>query len=260
MTGELLEIAVDAARAAGELLLGRFGAAASGLSTKSSGTDPVSDADRDAESLIVRKVSEARPGDGILAEEGGSAPAASGVRWVIDPLDGTVNFLYSIPHWAVSIAVEDASGTLAGVVFDACRGELFTAVRDGPAELGGRPISCSRQTQPARALIATGFGYDPDARVEQARVAGRLIGRVRDLRRAGTASLDLAWTACGRLDGYYESGLSRWDLDAGALLVRCAGGRTSELPVPIAGRDGIVASGAGLHDALLAVVREASSG
>jgi myo-inositol-1(or 4)-monophosphatase len=145
------------------------------------------------------------------------------VRWVVDPLDGTVNFLFGIPQWAVSIAAEDAGGTLAGVVYDPMRDEVWSADRDGPARCGDAVLRGSEQTDLAHALLATGFGYDAQVRAIQGEHIARLLPRVRDIRRLGSAALDLAWTAAGRYDVFYERGLKAWDLAAGALLCRRAG-------------------------------------
>jgi myo-inositol-1(or 4)-monophosphatase len=245
VTAALLDLAVRAAIAAGDLLAGRFGGPARGVGSKSSGTDMVSDADRDAEALIVRLILSERPGDAILGEEHGKRDGTSGVRWVIDPLDGTTNFLYGIPQWAVSIACEDAAGTLAGVVRDAIREESFAAVRGGGATLNGETIRVSATPVLSEALISTGFSYLASDRTAQGATVARVLPSVRDIRRAGAAALDLAWTACGRLDGYYESSIRPWDLAAGALLVAEAGGVVSTLP-----GDGVVAAPPQLHDAL----------
>jgi len=211
------------------MLLERFGAPAQGVGSKSSATDLVSDADRDAEALIRDVLARERPDDGLLAEEGTSEVGESGRRWVFDPLDGTVSYLYGYPHWSVSVALEDTQGAAVGVVYDPNRDELFAAERGGGATLGGETISV-RDTPPlAEALVATGFGYDPAWRAEQAEVARRVLPAVRDIRRAGSAALDLAWLAAGRLDGYYERGLNPWDWAAGTLLVREAGGAIEEL-------------------------------
>jgi myo-inositol-1(or 4)-monophosphatase len=165
----------------------------------------------------------------------------------VDPLDGTVNFLYGIPHWAVSVAVEDGEGVVAGVVHDACRGEVFTAMRGDGAHLNGTAIRASSCADLSRALVATGFAYRPDVRLEQASVVAAIIGDVRDIRRAGTASLDLAWTACGRLDAFFEWGLSPWDLAAGGLLVTEAAGALSALPRRLKDLDGVCASTKAIH-------------
>ena len=224
------------------------------MDVKSSTTDLVSDADRAAEDAIVALLSDARPDDGLLGEEGSSSDGSSGRRWVVDPLDGTTNFLYGIPQWAVSIALEDADGELLGVVLDPLTGELFRATRGGGTELDGRPVRVRDCDDLSRALIATGFSYDPDARREQAAAATHILPRVRDIRRAGAASLDLAWLAAGRLDGYFERGLKPWDWAAGRLLVTEAGG---EIAVMEGEPLGLVAASPALLPDLRAVVAQA---
>jgi myo-inositol-1(or 4)-monophosphatase len=229
---ELLSVAAEAARAAGALLRERFAAGATALGSKSTPTDLVSEADLAAERLIREQLGAARPGDAILGEEGGDrAPAApeSGLRWIVDPLDGTVNFVFGIPHWSVSIACEDARTTLAAVVHDTLRGETFTAARGAPAAVNGERIERSHSEDLATAMVATGFAYDAGIRALQAQTVARLLPCVRDIRRFGSAALDLAWTACGRFDAYYERGLQPWDLAAGAFVCRCAGLEVREL-------------------------------
>jgi myo-inositol-1(or 4)-monophosphatase len=220
---ELCALAEAVAREAGALLREAFAGPALRVSTKSSATDPVSEADRAAERLIRERLAAARPGDGVLGEEGGDTAGSTGVRWVVDPLDGTVNFLFGIPQWAVSIACEDADGALAGVVYDPMRDELWAAERDGPARLNGAPVQAPLRTDLETALVATGFGYHADVRRAQAEVVARVLPAVRDIRRLGSASLDLAWTAAGRFDAFYEWGLNAWDLAAGALICARAG-------------------------------------
>jgi myo-inositol-1(or 4)-monophosphatase len=224
-----LELAERAARAAGEVLRSYYGRPPEGLASKSSVTDPVSDADREAERTVRELLAAERPDDGLLAEEGSHADAASGRRWVVDPLDGTVNYLYGFPAWGVSVALEDPSGTLVGVVLDPLRNDCFAAERSGGARLNGEPIAVRDARTLERALVATGFSYEPVRRAEQAGVARRLLPRVRDLRRAGAAALDLAFLAAGRVDAYYERGLNHWDWAAGRLLVEEAGGLTAAL-------------------------------
>ncbi len=241
----LLELAREAACGAGALLLERFGGPASGVTAKSTRTDLVSDADRDAEALILGLIRAARPHDAIVAEESGAMGAAGdGVVWHVDPLDGTVNYLWGLPQWCVSIHAADATGDLAGVVFDACRDELFTATPGDP-RCNDRPLTLAPSADLAAALLATGFAYDRDVRVAQAAELAGLIGDVRDIRRAGSAALDLAWVAAGRLDAYYERGLSIWDSAAGAMLVREAGGEVIDLP-PDHRSAGLVAARVGL--------------
>jgi myo-inositol-1(or 4)-monophosphatase len=208
--------------------LERYGAP-EGVGHKSSATDPVSDADRAAESVIRELLAAERPDDGLLAEEGSRSEAESGRRWVVDPLDGTVNYLYGFPAWCVSVALEDGDGAAVGVVHDPLRGETFRAVRGAGSELNGERIGVRRRDELQSALVATGFGYEPARRAEQAAVLARVLPRVRDIRRAGAAALDLAWVAAGRVDGYYERGGNPWDWAAGRLLVEEAGGAVAEL-------------------------------
>jgi myo-inositol-1(or 4)-monophosphatase len=213
------ELAERAARAAGEVLLSYYGRPPKGLGSKSSQTDPVSDADREAERTVRELLAAERPDDGLLGEEGSHSEAASGRRWVVDPLDGTVNYLYGFPAWGVSVALEDQRGSIVGVVLDPLRDDCFVAERGAGAQLNGEAIRVRDRRELDRALVATGFSYEPVRRAEQAGVARRLLPRVRDLRRAGAAALDLAWLAAGRVDAYYERGLHHWDWAAGRLLV-----------------------------------------
>jgi myo-inositol-1(or 4)-monophosphatase len=208
----------------------RYDGPASGVQEKSSRTDMASDADRDAEALIKDLLAAERPDDGLLAEEGSHAEGASGRRWVVDPLDGTTNYLYRFPAWVVSIGLEDSAGGLVGVVHDPLRGETFAATRGGGATLDGAPIAVSGAESLDTALIGTGFGYAAQRRAEQAEVVARVLPLVRDIRRAGAAALDLCMVACGRLDGYYERGLNAWDWSAGSLIASEAGALVLPLP------------------------------
>jgi fructose-1,6-bisphosphatase/inositol monophosphatase family enzyme len=230
VSAEVLELAARAARAAGALLLERAGGPASGVASKSSRTDLVSDTDRDAESLIVGMIARERPGDAIVGEEGADAPGSGEVRWLVDPLDGTINYLWGIPQWSVSVAALDGGGPLVGVVHDPSRGETFSAVRGGGARLGERVLRVGPGAPLEEALIGTGFSYVPARRARQAAALPAILPAVRDLRRFGSAAIDLAWVACGRLDGYFERGLNAWDWAAGRLIVSEAGGVVEELP------------------------------
>ncbi|MGH3440511.1 MAG: inositol monophosphatase family protein [Nitriliruptorales bacterium] len=256
---ELLDLAVRVAESAGDLLLDYVSRRDLDVETKSSATDPVSEADHAAERHITAGLLEARPDDGILGEEdAANRPGTTGVTWVIDPLDGTVNFLYAIPVWCVSIACRDAAGGLVGVVRDPDRGETFAARRGAGATLNGRPIAVNAVADLSRALIATGFSYDAEVRRVQGAWAADLLGRARDLRRGGAAALDLAWAAAGRHDAFYEFGLKPWDLAAGAVLVEEAGGRSSTREVEVAGRPGVLAAAGApaVHDQLVAWLGE----
>ncbi|HXP37544.1 MAG TPA: inositol monophosphatase family protein, partial [Solirubrobacteraceae bacterium] len=240
---ELLELASETARMAGALLLERVRHGAEReVTSKSTPTDLVSEADLASQRAIRELLRERRPDDGFLGEEEGeSEQGTSGLRWVVDPLDGTVNFLFGIPQWCVSVAVGDGAGTIAGAVFDPNRDELFSATRGGPARLLGSDgvveLSVRDGDDPehepspadahgdelASAMVATGFAYDADVRRAQAQVFGRLVPRARDVRRFGSAALDLAWTAAGRFDAYYERSVKPWDIAAGELICTRAG-------------------------------------
>jgi myo-inositol-1(or 4)-monophosphatase len=273
--GALLEIAVEAARMAGALLheRARHGAERA-IASKSTPTDLVSEADLASERAIRELLAARRPQDGFVGEEGGASEGASGLSWVVDPLDGTVNFLFGIPQWCVSVAVRDAGGTVAGAVYDPNRDELFTATRDAPATLSG-PDGIVRLPGPRRtparsqgdpdsrgvgvgdlpaAMIATGLAYDAKVREAQARVLARLIPCVRDIRRLGSAALDLTWTAAGRYDAYFERSVKQWDIAAGALICERAGLRVLELPAFENLPWGILVAAPELADPLLQLV------
>ncbi len=210
----------------------------------------VSDADRDAEAVIEQILLGERPDDGLLAEEGAHSEGESGRRWVVDPLDGTTNFLYGFPAWAVSVALEDSDGGVAGVVHDPVRGETFAAARGLGSRLNGEPIEVNEPERLASSLIATGFGYESERRRAQAEKLVGVLPNVRDVRRAGAAALDLCWVAAGRLDGYYERGLKPWDWAAGCVIVTEAGGVLRELDGE---PRGLVAASPAIVDELLAL-------
>ena len=212
----------------------------------------MSDADRVADALVVDRIRAAYPDDAIVSEEGGRIEGRSGRTWYVDPLDGTINYLYGMPHWSVSIACADKDGAVAGVVYDPVRDELFSAGRGAGTLLGSRPLSVTAVADLGLALVATGFSYDARERAAQAAVLARVVGSVRDIRRAGSAALDLAWVAAGRLDAYVEVSRSPWDSAAGELLVREAGG-----DVTWTEHAEIVASGRPLHAPLIALLRAA---
>jgi myo-inositol-1(or 4)-monophosphatase len=283
---ELLELAVEAARMAGALLVerARHGAERE-VTSKSTPTDLVSEADTESERAIRELLAARRPHDGIVGEEGSDVPGSSGLRWVVDPLDGTVNFLFGIPQWCVSVAVRDRDETIAGAVYDPNRDELFTATRRGQATLGGPEGTIAlagpeREESPASereqlgsgtvtgadtsaesararlpsAMVATGLAYGADVRAAQAKVLARLAPRVRDIRRFGSAALDLTWTAAGRYDAYFERSVKQWDVAAGQLICERAGLRVLELDVFENLPWGILVAPPGLAEALLEVV------
>ena len=223
------DLAEQAARAAGEVLLGYYGREPEGLASKTSVTDPVSDADREAERVIRELLTRERPDDGLVGEEGSRSPSANDRTWIVDPLDGTVNFLYGLRTWGVSIALQDEDGLALGVVHNPVDDECFTAQRGEGAAMNGAAIHVTGCAQLGQAMVGTGFSYEAPRRAEQARLLVELLPRVRDIRRPGAAALDLAYVAAGRLDAFYERGLKRWDEAAGMLLVREAGGVVDEL-------------------------------
>jgi myo-inositol-1(or 4)-monophosphatase len=250
----LLELARSLAEQAADLLRDAVGHAYE-VDTKSSLTDMVSAADRASERLIAEGIRAGRPGDAIVGEEGTADVGTTGVRWIIDPLDGTTNFLFGIPAFAVSIGVEVDGEMCAGVVIDVQRRETFTAVRGGGAHVvdergSDRLLACSDASEFATALIGTGFSYDAARRAEQGAVVAALLPRVRDIRRFGAASLDLCWVADGRFDAYYERGLAPWDRAAGALIAAEAGARVEQ-----ADGDLTIAAAPALFDSLRSALR-----
>jgi myo-inositol-1(or 4)-monophosphatase len=254
--GELLTIAVRIGRAAAGTARRMRAAAITDVQTKSTGTDVVTAADRAVERQVVEAVRHERPGDTVLGEEyGGSAAGAPGaVRWIVDPIDGTVNYLYGLPQYAVSLAAEAGGVVVAGVVINAATGDEWTATLGGGAWRDGRRLAGSRRDTLDQTLLATGFGYDPARRAHQGRVVAELITRVRDIRRFGAAALDLCMAAEGALDAYFEKGLNHWDHAAGGLIAAEAGLRVAGLNGAPAGIDMLIAAPPAifgqLHDVL----------
>jgi len=254
----LLELAVRAATAAGAELLRRYGHV-EGLDTKSSATDPVSDADRAAERMLVELITAERPDDAMIGEEGTDRTGSSGYTWVVDPLDGTVNYLYQLDHFAVSVAIEDTAiedtaiedtaAGLVGVVFEPVAGRLFTAARGRGAFLNGRRLRVNEPVALPQAMFATGFGYQPQRRAAQGAFLAHLLPRVRDIRRFGSAALDLCAVAAGTVDGYFEEGIQHWDRAAGALIATEAGAVVAPF-TPTGQPTGWLAAGPSLYAAL----------
>ncbi len=249
---ELLDVATEAALSAGTLLRARFEAGREArVSSKTTPTDPVSEADLESQREIRALLLRRRPQDGFFAEEeGADQDGTSGLRWVVDPLDGTVNFLYNIPQWSVSVAVCDAQGALAGAIHAPISGETFTAVRGELPRRNGVELQWRGDVAPAmsQALVATGFAYQADVRAEQAELLTRLLPLVRDIRRFGSAAMDLAWTAMGRYDAYFERGVKLWDIAAGALICECVGLVVREI------EGGILVSPASLLEPLAEII------
>ncbi|GAA1838523.1 inositol monophosphatase family protein [Agromyces salentinus] len=261
-SAQLLAIARDIAVRASEFALEARRAGVSVAATKSTPTDIVTAVDRDTEAFIRSLILEARPDDGIVGEEGAARVGTTGLDWVVDPIDGTVNFLYGIPSWSVSIAVAEQAGprriegsTLAGVVVNPVTGELFEASLGGGARSSGRPLAVNTGVPLGQALVATGFGYASEVRREQAEVLLGVLPEVRDIRRMGSAALDLASLAGGRVDALYERGLNAWDHAAGGLIAREAGARVGGVR---GGREDVellVATAPDLYDAFAALLR-----
>lgn len=259
----LRDLAVAVATGAAERIRARAGSADLRVSTKSSATDPVTEVDREVEALLVAALLAARPDDGVVGEEGADRTGSSGVRWLVDPIDGTVNFLYGIPGCNVSVAAEHGGRIVAGAVVDPLHDDVFAAARGHGATRNGTPIACTTVAEPALALVGTGFGYDPERRRRQAEVLARVLPAVRDIRRVGAAAVDLCWVACGRLDGYYERGLQAWDWAAGGLVATEAGAVVTDLDGgPLDGRlpgPCVVAAGPRLAGPLRALVAAAGA-
>jgi len=251
----LLDLAVRVARAAGAELMSRYGRI-EGLDTKSSATDPVSDADRASEALMVRMLLAQRPDDGLIGEEGASRSSRSGITWVIDPLDGTVNYLYELDNFSVSIAAEDADGSLVGAVFDPVMNRMYTAVRGDGAFLDGRKLRVNEPVALEKAMLATGFGYSAERRAVQGAIIARLLPRIRDIRRFGSAALNLCEVAAGRLDAYYEEGVQHWDVAAGGLIAVESGALMTTCSLTGA-PTGWLVGGPSLHAALSSVLAPA---
>jgi myo-inositol-1(or 4)-monophosphatase len=255
---ELLVLATDLARDAGRVHVEGLRSALR-LETKSSPTDLVSQVDREAELLIVERLRELRPDDAVLGEEGALGAGTSGVRWVIDPLDGTTNYVYGYPAYAVSIAVETDGQPQIGVVFDSSAGRMYRSLRGFGAFCDDQPIHVREQPDLATALVATGFSYEAAQRERQGAVVAQVLGRVRDIRRGGTAALDLCHVAAGHVDAYWELDLSPWDYAAGAVIAREAGADVA-LPKAAHGHGpAVVAAHHALLPALLGLLQDAGA-
>jgi myo-inositol-1(or 4)-monophosphatase len=258
---ELEAVAASVARASADLIRTNIGNVTR-LGAKSSPTDVVTRTDLDAEALIRQLLAEATPGAGVLGEEGGQTPTPSGdhgarLQWVVDPLDGTINFLYALPVMAVSVAAALDGEVVAGAVVDVLRNETFTAAAGLGARMDGRPIEISECPSLARALVLTGFSYRADLRGHQGSIVQRLLPAARDIRCFGSAALQLCWVGAGRADAYFERDIKVWDYAAGALIAR-EGGAVTELPCP-ENDDLVIAATPSVFEELRTVVEQTSS-
>lgn len=257
LVDDLLALALEVARAGGDFAyLERPDDLIT--DTKSSPTDVVTQMDRATESLLVTAILAQRPDDGILGEEGGERSGTSGVRWVLDPIDGTTNYLYGLPVWAVSVGVEVDGVVVAGVVEAPALGRRYLACRGGGAweETGSkrRPLGAAKGQVLAESLVSTGFAYTSERRARQAEDLRELAPLVRDIRRLGAASIDLAWVGAGYVDAFFESGLHAWDVAAGGLIAAEAGAVVSLLPSGAPDGEITLAAAPGIHDALREVL------
>ena len=246
---ELLRLAIEVSHEAANLLLQR--PSNFDINQKSSAVDFATQMDHASEKLIVERLLAARPDDGIIGEEGASRPSTSGITWVIDPLDGTVNYFYDLPGWNVSIAAKDKDGVVVGVVNAPTINSLWSATRGGGAKRNGAPIRCKDPITLDRALLGTGFSYSLEKRVGQAEFVRSLLPRVRDIRRGGAAAVDLCHVASGAYDGYFEMDLNEWDLAAGGLIATEAGAIVTGRNGGVAGKEMVIAAGPALHGVLV---------
>jgi myo-inositol-1(or 4)-monophosphatase len=255
----LRALAEAVARDAGALLRDGLAGQRRIVDTKSTRTDMVTEMDRAAEARIVEGLLGARPDDGMLGEEGTDRAGTSGVRWIVDPLDGTTNYLYALPGFAVSIAAELDGAVVAGVVYDVVHDELFAATRGGGATRDGATIHASEQRELALALVATGFAYDATRRAAQAAALVQVLPNIRDVRRFGAAAVDLCSVACGRVDAYYERGLAPWDLAAGGLIASEGGAIVTDFDGGPAVAGAVLAATPGIAEDLGALLRRAGA-
>jgi len=251
---ELLNLAESIALKAGSLLVNR--PSKFDLDEKSGVFDFATQMDHESEKLIVSAILAARPDDGLIGEEGANRESKSGVTWVIDPIDGTVNYLYDIPGWCISIAAKDRDGGLAGVVYSPATQSLWKAHRGGGAFLNGNPIKCNDPVALNRALVGSGFAYDLEKRKIQAALIARLLPEIRDLRRLGACAVDMCHVASGSLDAYFEAGVNEWDYAAAGLIATEAGAMISiDTGIWNGEKNMVIVAGPALHPALSAQIR-----
>jgi myo-inositol-1(or 4)-monophosphatase len=253
---ELRSIAEQLARAAGDMALAGRKSGDVTATTKSSPTDMVTQYDKASEDMITAGLRELRPNDGIVGEEGASRDGTSGITWHIDPIDGTSNFYFDIPMWAVSIGAVDEQGPIAGAVYAPALGDMFTAARGEGATLNGDRISVRENTLLSDALVCTGFSYHVNQREAHARRVATMVGQIRDIRRFGAAAIDLCFVACGRLDAYFEEHLNSWDLIAGQVIATEAGALVTDYSGGTVTPQEVLASQPGVQKALIQLIAD----
>lgn len=255
-SAELLELAEKIASEAGELLMNR--PPKFDLDEKSGVFDFATQMDHESEKLIVSRILSSRPEDGLLGEEGANKESSSGITWVIDPIDGTVNYLYDIPGWCISIAAKDTNGPLVGVVYSPATNSLWKAARGLGAFLNNSPIRCNEPIALNRALVGSGFAYDLERRKDQAKLISNLLPEIRDLRRLGACAVDICHVATGSLDAYFEAGVNEWDYAAAGLIATEAGAKISvQSGIWNGEKHLVIAAGPSLHAALEAHIHAA---
>jgi myo-inositol-1(or 4)-monophosphatase len=255
---ELRSIAEQLARAAGDMALAGRKRGDVTATTKSSPTDMVTQYDKASEDMITAGLRELRPDDGIVGEEGASRDGTSGITWHIDPIDGTSNFYFDIPMWAVSIGAVDKHGPIAGAVYAPALGDMFTAARGEGATLNGNRISVRENTVLSDALVCTGFSYHVNQREVHARRVATMVGQIRDIRRFGAAAIDLCFVACGRLDAYFEEHLNSWDLIAGQVIATEAGAIVTNFSGDTVTPQQVLATQPGVQKALIRLIADST--
>jgi myo-inositol-1(or 4)-monophosphatase len=255
---ELRSIAEQLARAAGDMALAGRKSGDVTATTKSSPTDMVTQYDKASEDMITAGLRELRPDDGIVGEEGASRDGTSGITWHIDPIDGTSNFYFDIPMWAVSIGAVDEHGPIAGAVYAPALGDMFTAARGEGATLNGNRISVRENTILSDALVCTGFSYHVSQREVHALRVATMVGQIRDIRRFGAAAIDLCFVACGRLDAYFEEHLNSWDLIAGQVIATEAGAIVTNFSGDTVTPQQVLATQPGVQKALIRLITDST--
>ena len=255
---ELRAIAEQLARAAGDMALAGRKSGDVTATTKSSPTDMVTQYDKASEDMITAGLRDLRPDDGIVGEEGASRDGTSGITWHIDPIDGTSNFYFDIPMWAVSIGAVDEHGPIAGAVYAPALGDMFTAARGEGATLNGNRISVRENTLLSDALVCTGFSYHVSQREAHARRVATMVGQIRDIRRFGAAAIDLCFVACGRLDAYFEEHLNSWDLIAGQVIATEAGAIVTNFSGDTVTPQEVLATQPGVQKALIRLIADST--